>query len=357
VKAAILRGVRDLVLQDIPVPKPRPDEVLIRVKACGICGSDIRYYLGENPWSLHTLGVQKENPPNIALGHEVAGIIESCPEGHPVLKRGMRVGVLAFKGCGKCKYCLTDRENLCEFTEHLGHGAGWKDREFCPGGMAEYCTVWNDKVFELPDSISFDEGVLLDGAAVALHAVKRSNIREGDKVLVNGCGPIGLMVLQMAKVYGAASVTCIDVLKKPLEIAQEVGADHVFLNQEGEVGYEKLRQMAPEGFDVILDSVGSAESFGAVLKRLARGGTLVCLAVKEQSIQLNCLDLAGERTITVSANNKYEDYPEAIRLVAESAVRVQPLITHTFPLERLHEGFDVMLNKESGNAMKVVIRP
>ena len=84
---------------------------------------------------------------------------------------------------------------------------------------------------------------------------------------------------------------------------------------------------------------------------------LVCLAVKEQSIQLNCLDLAGERTITVSANNKYEDYPEAIRLVAEIAVRVQPLITHTFPLERLHEGFDVMLNKESGNAMKVVIRP
>ena len=109
----------------------------------------------------------------------------------------------------------------CEFTEHLGHGAGWKDREFCPGGMAEYCTVWNDKVFELPDSISFDEGVLLDGAAVALHAVKRSNIREGDRVLVNGCGPIRTNGITDARFYGAASVTCIDVLKKPSKLPRK----------------------------------------------------------------------------------------------------------------------------------------
>lgn len=348
-KALILEAPQQLEVRDIPKPKIRTGEVLIRVAACGICGSDIRYYLGDNPWSVQTLGVQLPNPSNIVLGHELAGTIEKCSPYHPDLKPGDRVCVLAYKGCGQCTYCTTGRENLCAQTEHLGHGAGWDDIEYCPGGMAEYCLAWADKVYRLPDTISFAEATFLDGLAVAVHASKRANIRSGDRVLIHGCGPIGLMMAQLALTKDAADVVCVDVQAKPLELARHYGVEGLTVVE--------LDALPDERFDVILDSVGQGDRIPRLLALLARGGTLVFMAVKNQSLVLNHLALAGERTITGSANNRYDCFPEAIELMASGKVRVVEMITHTFPLVQAQEGFAMMLNKDAHDAFKIIIEP
>ena len=355
-KAAVLRRRGELVVQEVSVPQPNDDEVLIRVKACGVCGSDIRYFRGDNPWSMQTLGEVHENPSNMVLGHELSGIVEACPSGHPTLQEGDRVSVLAYKGCGVCKYCRSDRENLCAQTEHLGHGAGWDDRAFCPGGMAEYCTAWSDKVFALPDSVSFEEAVFLDGVAVALHAFNRGSMRQGDRVVIVGCGPIGLVLLQIAKLSGASSVICVDVQSKPLELAALLGADKTVQVEPGALA-ESFRDAGVDEADVIFDSVGEASDLEPILSLLARGGTLVWLVVKDQRLAINHRLLAGERTLTVSANNRYEFFPQAVDLVAQKRVVVKPMITHRFALADINEGFAVMAEKERYDALKVVIFP
>jgi 2-desacetyl-2-hydroxyethyl bacteriochlorophyllide A dehydrogenase len=358
VKAVILKSAFHLGIQEIPQPVPGPDEVLIRVKACGICGSDIRYYQGHNPWAQHTLGCDKENPPNMALGHEIAGVIESCPVNHPRLRPGMRVSVLAFKGCGVCQHCLAGRENLCADTQHLGHSAGWDSDRINPGGMADYIVAWEDKVYEIPDNVSFAEAVLLDGAAVALHAVKRGGVRPGNHVLVCGTGPIGLLALQVAKARGAAHVTCVDIIENRLSLARQLGADATVLARPGQDLGAAFKAVLPRPADVILDSVGDPGSFPGLMDSLARGGTLVLLAVKGAVVQLNQLQLSGERTVTVSANNMYEDFPEAIELAAAGKLNLKPMVTHTLPLEQVADGFKLMMDEATrDSAVKVVVEP
>jgi threonine dehydrogenase-like Zn-dependent dehydrogenase len=132
--AAVLRRPQDLCLEQIPNFKPAPDQVIVEVASCGICGSDLRYYHGENPWALHTLGMPIPNPPNIVLGHEFAGTVTDAAD-FPHLA-GKHVAVMSFKTCGQCRQCRSGAENLCGQTMHLGHGAGWGERDYYPGGMA-----------------------------------------------------------------------------------------------------------------------------------------------------------------------------------------------------------------------------
>ena len=168
--AAVLKGPGNLSVERVPIPVPVADEVLCEVVACGICGSDLRYLAGENPWAKHTLGVETPNPPDMILGHEVAGVVETGG-------RRVRAGLLAFRACGRCPECRRGAVHLCRNTAHLGHGAGWEDRGLNPGGMAEFMPVWRDNVYPLPDHLSFDQATFLDGLGVAVHAVNRAGIR------------------------------------------------------------------------------------------------------------------------------------------------------------------------------------
>lgn len=226
-KAVVLERAGKISIKEIPLPTPPSGEVLIRVKACGICGSDIRYFYGENPWSLQTLGVNKPNPPGIVLGHEFSGKIEGVGDGISPSRKGERVGVLAYKACEECYYCKSGLHNLCANVRHLGHGAGWRKRKYYPGAMAEYCSVWSDKAYLLPKNITFEEGTFLDGLAVAIHAVNISGIIPGDDIVTLGAGPIGLLILQVAKAFGVGKVFCVDAYNKPLEVAKKIGVDRI----------------------------------------------------------------------------------------------------------------------------------
>lgn len=346
-KAVVLRGPRDLAVMDVPTPQAPAGTELIRVRACGICGSDLRYFVGENPWAKHTLGFEKPNPPNMILGHEIGGEHAGAP-----------VSALAFKGCGQCMDCRRGRESLCAATAHLGHGAGWETETFNPGGMAEWCPVWSDFIYRLPAGMSCAEATFLDGLAVAVHAVRRASIFPGARIAVWGAGPIGLMILQTAKAFGAGAAVVADVYDTALACATEFGARQAL---SGEGGPEAVAEAVREatggrGADCIFETTGDPAVQQAALGCLARGGTLMLMA-GANDLSLSEGALAGERTVTTSSNHQYEDFQTALDLLAEGAVRVGPMITHRFPIDEAVRAFEVARHKERYGALKVIIEP
>lgn len=350
--AAVLEGPGRLRVREIPVPETEPGEVLVEVAACGICGSDLRYLAGENPWAKHTLGHEKPNPPDMILGHEVAGVVETGA-------RRIRAGLLAFRTCGECPQCLRGESQLCTRTEHLGHGAGWEGREFNPGGMAEYMPVWRENVYELPDGVSSDEATFLDGLGVAIHAVRRADVRSGDGVAILGAGPIGMLIARAARVWGAEKVVTTDVYDAALDCARELGVDAAIDGRDGGADEVARELVAAAGgrLHCVFDSTGDLALQQAALATLAPGGTLMLMAGAADGLRLDTASLAGERTVTTSSNNLPEDFARGLELLASGEIVVAPMITHTFPLAEAEEAFRVAANKRDTGAIKVVIHP
>jgi len=354
-RAAVLCGPGRLELRDVPEPEPAPGEALVHVRACGVCGSDLRYLRGENPWARHTLGVDRPNPPEMILGHEVAGEVDWGPP------RGReRVAVLAFKTCGVCRLCRQGKEHLCADTEHLGHGAGWRDRPYNPGGMAERMPAWVDHLYPLPDRISFEEATLLDGLGVAVHAVGRAGVRWGDRVAIWGCGPIGLLIAQTARALGAASIVALDRNEAALETARELGATLV-----RDVGHVPPAEVVPEvvaatggdGPDAVVDTTGALEVQSAALAMVGRGGTVLLMAGAAEGLEVPRSFHAAERTLTTSCNNTLREYQIGLELLTQGRVRVAPLISHRFALTQVTEAFAAAADKERSGALKVVVLP
>ena len=367
-KAVLLRSPGNLAVAEIPSPLPREDEVLLEVEACGICGSDVRYFHGENPWSMQTLGISKPNPPNMVLGHEFAGKIVDI--GHKSLRErlGQRVAVLAYKACGKCYYCKIGRHNLCADVKHIGHSTGWNELEageYNPGGMAEFCRVWDTMAYEIPDSISPAAATLLDGLAVAVHAANKAGLNgdgqarngEFDHILIMGSGAIGLLILQVARVFGAKSIISVDNNAKPLDIANQLGADAVINVQLEELEDRVMAHTRGQGVNVVFNTVDSDKTLVQSLKLLRRGGRLILLAVPYQELSFDPFLLSGERVIMSSANNAYSCFPKAIELMRSNEVKADPIITHLYPLAEAVEAFRVAENKEKSGAIKVILKP
>jgi threonine dehydrogenase-like Zn-dependent dehydrogenase len=291
------------------------------------------------------------------LGHEVAGeIVEVGAEVDPG-RSGERVALLAYKGCGVCRYCRRGQENLCEDTLHLGHGAGWEDRAFYPGGMATYCPIWSEMAYTLPAGIPYDEATQLDGLGVAVRAVHRAELQPMDRVAVLGAGPIGLLILQVAGAYGARRVVCTEVSPRSMDIARQCGADAVIDARSGDVVARIRKEFGGVGPDVVFDTVGAEETLRDGLATLARGGRMVALAIKPERLTLEGGDLSGERSIATTANSPYPDFQHAIDLLASGKVQVTPMITHHFPLSQGLEAFAAGLDRERTGAVKVIICP
>ena len=250
-KALVLNAPNDIRLLDIPSPEiTSPDLVILKVEACGICGSDIRYIAGENPWASHTLGRHVPNPPGMVLGHEFAGVVvETAPGPHEGLV-GKRVGAQAFKTCGVCRFCAAGRQNLCTRTMHIGHAQGWGEMEYYPGAYAEYCLAWADLVFELPDNVSFAQSVVRDILGVAVHAVGRGNVGDGSSVLCVGGGPAGLTIALAARAAGAKTVYVRETAPLPRSIA----------GQYSGIVTEDSGASDGEPVDTVFDTVGTPET-------------------------------------------------------------------------------------------------
>ncbi len=349
--SVILEQPERLTVKAVPMPTVPEDGVPVEMRACGICGSDVRYYYGENPWALHTLGADKRSPPNMILGHEVSGVVRDG-------ETERRVGILAYKACGRCRYCRRGQENVCEDVQHIGHSTGWGDLPYYPGGMSERFLVWKGFDYDLPASVSFDEATFLDGLAVAVHAVEQTG-RPGDeagkRIAVIGLGPIGNLCAQTAKARGAESVRGCDTYELPLQLAEQVGLPGMVKADAARFALH-LKQKG-ERFDAVIDTVGTVETIRAGLSILDKLGSLVLLSVHEKAFDFSVVSLNAERRIFTSANNRYENFSEAVDLLASGAVKTAPLITHRFPLSEAERAFDLMIHKENQAAFKIILYP
>lgn len=356
-KAIVLCSPGKLELTDIPRFKlVAKNHVQVKVRACGICGSDLRYYAGQNPWALHTLGRHVENPPNMILGHEFAGeVVEVNAREHEHLL-GKSVAVQSYRSCGTCAFCLSGKQNLCRDTIHAGHAQGWGKMEYYPGAYSEYCIGWADMLYPIDDCIGFGEAAMADILCVAVHANGCVKKIAGADILCIGGGPAGLSAAQVALVKGAAKVVILELSPIARDIISHYEGITV-VDPGDSSSDEVLRGSTSTGnYSVIYDSVGSNETFAAALELLSESGTYVNLAVHDTELSFNAKNMGSERTITSSSNAFDRDIEEAVELLVSGKVDVGPWVTHRFPLEDFQTAFDLLLS-EPKQAYKVVFEP
>ncbi len=350
----------------------RTDMFIVETKACGICGSDLRYYRGENPWALHTLGKNMPIDPNMILGHEIAGKIKDVRMASDESRKGERVGVIAFKECGECIDCVEGRHNLCGFCDHHGHGElredgtrnSWQNFKYVPGGFSDYFTVWHEKAIPLPENVGYVEATQLDGLAVATHAGNLINPMIGSTIMILGTGPIGFLSAQVAFALGAGRVITTDLYDKPFEVLYDVAkgwktCELKTINISKNDPVKEVMEITDDiGADGVIDTIGDKTTVPTGLKALKRGGKMVVLGGFLDEIKNFKLSwLSGERQIMSSCNNLFPEYPQAVSMLSQGKVKIKPMITHTFKLDNYQEAFEVALNKEETGAIKVVIEP
>jgi len=333
----IIESPRQIILKEATVPDPGRREVTIQVKACAICGSDVHVFKGMHPAA----------PLPAGAGHELAGVIAEVGREVTQFQVGDRVCMNPMLFCGKCYYCKRAEYNHCvqvTFCYRVGQS-----------GFAEYINRDENWVYHLPDSLSFEEGAVIEPTATAVHAAQSSDLHLGSKIAVFGAGPIGLQTLQAAKAHGATWAAMVDVVDYRLDLARELGAD-VVLNAGQADPVALLRELSDGlGMDVTYECVGLEQTMRQCLAALKKGGRAMALGVFENpEVKLNLQDMVN-RELQIHAILAYVwDFQIALDLVAAGRIRLKPLISHTFPLSRIQEAFELLLDKRE-KAVKVLI--
>ena len=338
-KAAVFHGSdRPLTVEDIPVPEPGPEEVLVKVAACGLCHTDLHYL---------DHGTPTFKKPPLVLGHEVAGTLAS-PDPTGRLGEGDPVLLPAVISCGRCDACRSGRENICENGVMLGNNID--------GGYAEYLTVPAKDVFRLPEEIPLVEGsIIADALTTPYHAVmNRGRVRPGDRVVVVGCGGVGLNVVQMAAAVGAR-VVGVDVSDAKLDWARRLGAEAVLNSAGAERPDKALRELTDGGAAVAFEAVGRPETQELAVSAVRTGGRVVFVGYSPKPMELNAgRVMFRELEIVGSLGCRPVDYPRVIDLVRQGRIRVTELVNRRFPLDDIADAFDFL---RSGESIRSVVVP
>ena len=342
-KALLLSEYNQLDIADLPAPVPGVDEILVRVAACGICGSDVHGYDGTSGRRI----------PPIVMGHEAAGVVAAAGSGVTKFKPGDRVTFDSTVYCGQCEFCLQGDINLCNNRQVIGVSCGDFRRA---GAFAEYVVVPQRITYHLPEELEFQEAAMLEAVSVALHAVRVSEMKGGQTALVIGAGMIGLLTLQAAKAAGASQVLIADIDRSRLERAEKLGADATLLLSGTELVEEILRRTGGRGVDLVLEAVGRDETIAASIASVRKGGTVTLIGNISPQVKIP-LQVVVSRQIRLQGSCASSgEYPEAMELLANGKIKVKPLITAVAPLSdgprwfaRLHAG--------EPNLMKVVLDP
>jgi L-iditol 2-dehydrogenase len=329
-------------MRDFPVPTPATHEVLVRVMACGICGSDVHGYDGSSGRRI----------PPIVMGHEAAGTIAALGTGVTNLAVNDRVTFDSTISCGICVFCQRGEVNLCNNRQVLGVSCGDYRRA---GAFAEYVTVPAHIVYPLPHAISFPEAALLEGVAVAVHAVSLAEIVPNSSALVIGAGTIGLLCLQALRVAGCSRIFIADIDESRLALAKAFDATTVLIS--GSELVPRVKQMTNgEGVDLVVEAVGRNETVTTSIEAVRKGGTVVLVGNISPEVTLP-LQMVVTRQIRLQGScASAGEYPRSIELMASRAIDVKPLITAVAPLEEGPDWFRRLLAHEPG-LTKVVLMP
>ena len=327
---------------DFPDPQLGDDELLVRVKACGICGSDVHGFTGKTGRRI----------PPLIMGHEAAGVVQGIGKNARGFRKGDRVCFDSTVYCNKCAACRAGKYNRCVSRQVLGVSVPEFKRH---GAFAEYVAVPWWIVAGIPDNMSFVQAALLEPVSIGMHAANRARISIGDTVVVVGAGAIGLFVLQACKLKGARVIIC-DINDFRLEVARELGAEVLVNPTKSSLKDKVLKVSDGAGADVAFEVVGFAQTFADAISVTKTGGHLVAVGNLQKTAEFNLQELvARELTFTGSYASSGE-FREGIDLVASGKINVEPLISDVLPLREGPSAFDRLL-KAQENLLKIVLEP
>lgn len=328
-RAAIIEKPGTLVVRDLPKPNPREGDILIKVEASGICGTDIHIFRGEY------LGSYPVIP-----GHEFSGTVEAVGSKTTRFKVGDRVVVEPNIACDNCPACLNNRQNFCEHWNGVG--------VTLPGGMAEYVTAPEKAVFGIGD-LDFSSGAFVEPLSCVLHGVERAGFRLGDRVLIIGAGPIGVLLSKTIQLQGSCEITQVDKNPARLDLARRSGADRV------EASFNSLTS---QDYDVVVDATGVPALMERTVAYCRKGGKILLFGVPPNgaTVTLPAFTIFQHGLTLLSSYTSVRNSIQAVRLLTTGRIDVKPLISHTLPLEGFQRGIE-LVEKGLEGALKVLIEP
>jgi L-iditol 2-dehydrogenase len=342
-KALLLTEYKKLELTDFPVPEIGPEELLVRVKACGICGSDVHGFDGSTGRRI----------PPLIMGHEAAGVVARAGADVSNFREGDRVTFDSMISCGKCYFCRRGAINLCDNRRILGVSIAEYRRH---GAFAEYVAVPQHITFRLSDSVPFEHAAMIEPVSVAVHGVNLTPLALGDSAVVIGTGMVGLLVVQALRAAGCGTVIAVDIEDSKLDLARRLGADAGLNATRCDVPEEVRKRTQGRGADVALEVVGATKPIEAAIASVRKGGVVTLVGNITPRIELPLQSVVTRQIRLIGSCASSGEYPACIDLLARGAIQVEPLISARAPLEEAPSWFDRLYNHEP-NLMKVIIQP
>jgi L-iditol 2-dehydrogenase len=342
-KAARLYAAYDLRIEEAPIPRPGPAEALLRVVAVGVCGSDLHYYREGG------IGDEVVRGP-LVMGHEFSAVVEELPEPAAGLKVGDLVAVEPGRNCGHCEFCERGDPNLCLNLRFCGSPG-------VDGALAEFLTYPARLLFPLPPALSAEEGVLLEPLGVAIHAVDLANFRVAPTVAVVGCGPIGLLIVQVARLAGARWIVASEPLAYRREFALRYGADLVLDPQAGDVTAAVDEATQGRGVDVAFEAAGEIDTPQQAVALARRGGHVILVGIPPEDKLSLVPSKARRKGLTLRFVRRMKHtYPRAIALAERGRLDLRSMITHRFPLEQIVEALE-LVDAYADGVIKAIVEP
>jgi len=341
-KALLLSQYRHLEIAELPVPDPAPGEALVRVAACGICGSDVHGYDGSSGRRI----------PPVIMGHEATGVVAAIGKGVMNVSEGDRVTFDSTVYCGACAFCRRGEINLCDQRQVIGVSCSDYRRA---GAFAEYVVVPSHITYRLPENLSFVEAAMLEVVTVALHAVSLTEISPGSSVLVVGAGMIGLLIVQALRVAGCTQILVTDIDPCRLTLAKQVGATARVPAKDSDA-LDDLQLARGNDVDAAIEAVGRDETVRLAIGAVRKGGRVTLVGNISPTVRLPLQSVVTRQIRLQGSCASAGEFPQAIELLASRAIQVKPLITAVAPLEDGPHWFE-RLNACEPNLMKVVLTP
>ncbi len=342
-KALVLVDYNRLEYRDVPTPEIGPGDVLIEVKACGICGSDVHGMDGSTG---------RRRPP-VIMGHEAAGLIARVGRDVRDWAEGGRVTFDSTIYCGECRFCRTGRINLCDNRRVLGVSC---DEYRHDGAFAEYVAVPQRILARLPDGVSFRRAALVEPLSVALHATGRVKIGSDDTAVVIGAGMIGLLVVQTLRAAGCRRIVAVDINTDRLQLAHKLGADEILQAEAVDVPTEIAKITEGRQADIVVEAVGVAAAMHAAVASLRKGGPLVLVGNVSPEVPLPLQAVVTRELTLYGSCASSGEYPACLDMIARGTVDVDSLISASAPLADGASWFE-RLGRGNENLMKVILEP
>jgi L-iditol 2-dehydrogenase len=341
--ALLLKEYKHLEMVRMDEPEAGPDDVLVRVRACGICGSDVHGFDGSTGRRI----------PPLVMGHEAAGEVASVGANVTDLGPGDRVTFDSTIYCGQCYHCARGEVNLCENRQVLGVSPGEYRRH---GAFAEYVVVPRRIVYRLPDNLSYEQAALIEAVSVAVHAVSLTPINLGDSAVVVGSGMIGVLAVQALRAAGCTRVIAIDLDEGRLKLAKELGATETVAIKSGDPVAAVQELTNGRGAAVAIECVGATDPIRTAIACVRKGGAVTLVGNLSPNIDLPLQSVVTRQIRVQGSCASCGEYPASIELMARGAIRVDPLISAVAPLIEGPSWFDRLYRHEP-NLMKVILRP